>query len=351
MIFIPIILKFTNIIPVLTKQLIYRHGVVWLLLLFYLLYGNSLTGSYFSKIVYVLLILANFAISYYLLLFIIFPFLFKRRLFLILSSLFLLLFFISFDYFNIHFLMPFFNAISQKSKAPFFNFIFNSMLLWSFVFFSASGTYLNWQSIKDLKKVTEKERYFLQTELIHLKHQFNSHLTFNFFNFCYSKLSKISPIASESIECFSEMLHYSLKIKKNEKISLIEEINYIENFIAIQKCITNKPNIQLSVEGEFKNFVITPMILSVFVENAIKHGVINNLTHPILVSIKIVNDKLFFSTENLKKNEKIITTVGIGIENTKQILNIFYKDNHSLIINESNSIFHLELILNINILS
>ncbi len=209
------------------------------------------------------------------------------------------------------------------------------------------GSYFNWKSIERIKENLEKEKNVISRELSFLKNQFHSHLTFNFLNFCYSKMLRSAPKAAESVEDFSEMLRYSLSNRQPEEyVPLKKEICYIENFIAIQKCISSGVFVKLDVEGETTNYLILPMMLAVFVENSFKHGVFSDPEKPICILLIVKNDSLFFSVKNNKTRKTTIASTGIGLANIKQLLSLFYCNKHSLIIEETDSTYSSELILN-----
>lgn len=224
-------------------------------------------------------------------------------------------------------------------------FIKSSLLLYSYVVFSTIGTYYNWYSLARFKIVIEKERNILNLELNHLKHQFNSHLTFNFLNFCYSKMLSISPPAALRLENYSEMLHYSLKIKNSQTQQLDDEIEYIKNFISIQECITNHVYYTLDIEGESSDFIIQPMILPYFIENAFKHGDISDKQNPIKIKLRIEEKYLCFFIEN-KKTQNLKKTASKYISNSiQQTLDMFYSNSYTLDIKDLDKTYIISLIL------
>jgi two-component system LytT family sensor kinase len=332
----------------LSKNIIYRHLFIWLFLIAFIVYSDAVNGSIKAKFIYFFLFTFNFAISYYLLLLLIFPtFLFKKNKLVVLFYFLILVFFICWDFFHLKYILPSFNGNTPRGKLSLFEFIKSSALFFSFVTVSAFGSYLNWESIERYKLALEKEKRIISSELSFLKNQFNSHLTFNFLNFCYAKLFKASPKAAESVEYFSEMLHYSLNFNSNQKLLLVKEIDYIQNFINIQKCLTTEIYADFSVNLDQENYYIMPMILTVFVENAFKHGVINDYNNPIEIKLEVKDYLISFVTHNKKKNQKIIISSGVGIENIKQTLNLFYENKHSLQISETDTDYYSKLELNI----
>lgn len=326
-----------------SKEILYRHLLIWFFLIWYIIYSDVVEGALIAKSVYVFLFLFNCFICYYLLLFVIFPLKHSNKFAFLVCLLFATVFFICFDFIHVTKILHYFSANTPRANLPAFEFIKSSLLFYLFVFTSSLGTYLNRRSIMRFKKIAEKEKQIMMLELSTLKDQFNSHLTFNFLNFCYSKILPISQKASESIEAFSEMLHYSLVIKPNQPITLIKEVEYIENFILIQKCISVDVFVEFKIIGNFNEFKIMPMILSVFIENSFKHGVINNSKKPIVINMEIQNDVFIFEIINDKSNQKTIDNTGFGVKNIKETLDLLYPQKHSFVINETELTYSVKL--------
>lgn len=331
----------------LPKNVMVRHAMIWGFLMIYIIYSNFVEGNIFTKTVYLFCFTTNLAICYYLLLLIIFPNLIERKnILFVLGLLLVFTFFLSWDYFHLKKVLPYFEGTTPRNQLSSFEFFKSSGLIFSFILFSALGSYLNRKSVEQFKELVEKEKNVISNELSFLKNQFNSHLTFNFFNFCYAKMLSISPKAAESVEDFTEMLHYPLKNKVNNKASLLEEIEYINQFIRVQNLISSEMYVNINVTREIHNYQITPMILSVFVENAFKHGVFNEPENPIVISLNTNENNIQFEIRNKKKNQKTLIETGIGIDNIQQILELFYKDNYTLSVENSINTYSVKLHLN-----
>jgi two-component system, LytTR family, sensor kinase len=180
----------------------------------------------------------------------------------------------------------------------------------------------------------------LQKELNFLKNQFNSHITFNFLNFCYSKVHNLSEETAEAIDLFSSMLRYSLEIRPEQKVPLLKEIEYIKNFIELQKLLTSQVYVDFTCQGNFNDKLILPRILVTFVENAFKHGQFNKSSHPITISLKEHEDSICFKVINKRNNKKNLNNTGIGIENVFQVLNLYYDKAYKLNISDSENDYY-----------
>jgi|SRR3954464_1305614 len=201
-----------------------------------------------------------------------------------------------------------------------------------------------------LKKELEslkKENAIITKELDFMKNQFNAHVIFNFLNFCYSKVHKSSLNAADAIEAFSDMLRYSLQIKPMEHVPLKKEIEYLENFIRVQKCLTTKVCINFQYEGQIHEKSILPRVLVTFVENAFKYGEINNELHPIEIYLFADSHQVIFNVKNKKSLAKRLEGLEPNYQNVKQMLDALYKDRYELKIKNTQGDYHSELVLEV----
>jgi hypothetical protein len=309
----------------------YRHTAIWLCIAFYMYIFGSPDGGLFVKLIFTVTFVLSLTVPYYLLLLYVYPRFFENNklffgtLLIAVSVLFLLI-----DYANNKFILPFFNVHTARETFAPMDSIKVSMLKFLLIGFAATGVYLNRRSLLKIKYSYEREKLEITEELAFLSNQFHSHLTFNFISFCHGQLLRISKKSAESMENFASMLLYSLNTKPGQFISIAQEIEYIENFIEIQRCITTEVYVTFKHEGEHENFKILQGIFSVFVENAFKHGIYSNEKKPIIIILEICDDNLLFEIENQRKIGSKSISNGIGLKNIKEVLEIFYKDSYSL---------------------
>lgn len=327
-----------------SREDIARHLIVWSCVVLYFIIFSSISGSLISKIIWNLILLVNFSFSYYILLLYVWPNLFdKRRLYFLFLFILLLFLFFATYLFLIDYIIPSLGAKTAlygkplRIQAPKF------LINFSYVVFASIGTYYNRLGIKKVKEAEILNQNNIKIELMILKSQFHSHLTFNFLNFCYNKIRHFSSETAVTIEEFSFMLRYSLKEESKKIVCLQKEIEYIENFISFQKSLINPLYVEFKYEGELSSVYIPPKILIVFIENAFKHGVLHNPKTPITIFIKSLPTNLFFSIQNHKSYQKGLIESGIGLKNIKQILTLFYPNNHLIKIKETDKLFICEL--------
>jgi sensor histidine kinase YesM len=180
-----------------------------------------------------------------------------------------------------------------------------------------------------------------QARLFFLRSQLNPHFLFNNLNSIYSLVSQNDTNALSAIEKLSNILRYSL-YQSEKKVMVSQELNYIEDFIELQRQRHSfNLNIILEVTDEVKSKYIPPFIIIPFIENAFKHGDLKN--QPVCFSVFMKGGQFCFKAKNsiLKQQKDIVG--GIGIDNIKQRLMLLYENKHSLIINETETLFTVDL--------
>jgi LytS/YehU family sensor histidine kinase len=126
---------------------------------------------------------------------------------------------------------------------------------------------------------------------------------------------------------------------KDEKVSLEKEVEYLQNYIDLQRLrISDSVIINFVIEGNMDGKMVEPMLLIPFVENAFKHGVSYLDESNINIVLKVANGNLHFRVENnrIKKNDDPIQQEsGIGLKNVLRRLELLYPGKHIINIEES----------------
>jgi hypothetical protein len=203
--------------------------------------------------------------------------------------------------------------------------------------------------IRERLKKTEIEK--TNAELSYLKAQINPHFLFNTLNSIYSLAILKSDKTADAVVKLSEMMRYVLNDSNSNFISLKNELNYITNYIDLQR-MRLTPNVKLNYahEGIVLDKKIAPLILIPFIENAFKHGVNSEENSEIDIAIIVSETTIKLSVKNncVSTNNQTLNKSGLGIENTKQRLNLLYPKNHLLNIAEVDNSFVVSLIINLH---
>ena len=208
---------------------------------------------------------------------------------------------------------------------------------------------------KDEKEILQTALGSSEANLGFLRSQINPHFLFNALNTLYgTALQENADRTGEGIQKLGDMMRFMLHENMQEKISLTREVDYLNNYIDLQKLRTStSPDIiiQTNIEEQLNRLDISPMLLIPFVENAFKHGISLQQPSFINVSLHTKENVLYFDVNNsvhLKSEydpEKMKS--GIGLQNVKQRLALLYPKKHELIIRESAKEFFVHLTINL----
>lgn len=171
------------------------------------------------------------------------------------------------------------------------------------------------------------ERENLKSELSHLRYQLQPHFFFNALNNIYSLMDSSPAKAKESIHGLAKLMRHILYETKDERITLIKEVEFLENAIRLMKLrLTDMVSVKVSFPEKVGSQQIAPLLLIPLVENAFKHGVSTLLPTSIFIEMKLEDSTLFFNTSNthLKKPQTDHSVSGIGIVNMKKRLELLY---------------------------
>jgi len=169
-------------------------------------------------------------------------------------------------------------------------------------------------------------------ELNFLRSQINPHFLFNALNNLHATVQLKPEKAGDYILKLGDMLRYVLEDCKKDKVSLINEISYIKNYIFFQKQKDEKlQKVRLEVSGEdLSNFYLEPMLFIALVENAFQHSYLENTERQwIDISINLKNEELTFSVRNNLGDQKQ-NQLGVGLQNVKRRLELLYPNRHSI---------------------
>ena len=201
---------------------------------------------------------------------------------------------------------------------------------------------------KELKSQT------LQSELKFLKSQINPHFLFNTLNSLYALTLKKSDLAPEIVLKLSEMMRYMLYECNEREVSLSKEINYLKNYLELEKIRQGKKmNINFQITGEVSNQKIAPLMFIPFIENSFKHGISNQISNGYVnILLEIEGNEVYMTIENSKAASLPSPTGkrsgGIGLKNVRRRLNLLYPERYKLAIEEDPNTYTVKLEIDLN---
>jgi len=200
------------------------------------------------------------------------------------------------------------------------------------------------QNDKALAEIAQRQS---QIELQLLQQQINPHFLFNTLNNLYALTLTGSKDAPTLVMQLANLLRYTVYEGQNHRVVLAQEIQYIQDFLALQSIRSgDKCRLSVSYPEHANRWEIAPLLLIIIIENAFKHGVETSQSHcEVDINIQIEGSCLLMSCKNslpaINKNRQ----PGIGLDNLKRRLALLYSGKYSLSSSVQNSQWQTKLSL------
>lgn len=124
------------------------------------------------------------------------------------------------------------------------------------------------------KQQEQLQKRTAEAELNLLKSQVQPHFLFNTLNNIYFVAQRESPATAEMLERLSNIMRYFVDEGPKDKIGLAREIDFIRDYIHLEKMRMRHPmQIDFDIKGDVNGVNIPPMLLIPLVENVFKHGI------------------------------------------------------------------------------
>ncbi len=201
------------------------------------------------------------------------------------------------------------------------------------------------------QRMAETAKEKAEAELNFLKSQINPHFLFNSLNSVYFLIDKKNNEARESLHKFSDMLRYQLYEVNGARIPVEREISYLKDYVDLQKLRKDEHySVSFNYSPQVSGFLIEPLLLIPFVENAFKHvSSFNEKTNFVRLELNRGNGQFIFSAENsCDKGKTSDQFSGIGLNNVKRRLELLYPGRHELTILDENETYKVCLKLKID---
>jgi two-component system, LytTR family, sensor kinase len=203
-----------------------------------------------------------------------------------------------------------------------------------------------------MNSILEKEK--TENELKFLRAQTNPHFLFNAINSIYILIKKDPDLAEATLARFSDMLRYQLYECNFAEVPIEKEIEYLSNYIEMEKLRKGSAlSVDYKVDQSLSNFMISPLLIIPFVENAFKH--VSNFSD----KRNFINISLSYGGGSFKM---VVTNSidpganwpsenragGIGQENTIRRLKLVYPERHDLTIRKANETYFVSLTIKLS---
>lgn len=196
-----------------------------------------------------------------------------------------------------------------------------------------------------LNKVEKEQAEKRRAEIRMLQAQINPHFLFNTLDSLrFTSMMNNVPVVSDGLAALSHLLRSSI-LKDNSYTPLHSELQTVEDYLTLQRircCETIVLKTEISEEAAKAS--VMRLLLQPIVENAVIHGIKENVPLTIrlkawvgkeMLYISIIDDGKGFDQEKAGEDgvPKSSKMSGIGLHNVKDRLYLAYKDNQSFSIN------------------
>ncbi|WEK37759.1 MAG: histidine kinase [Candidatus Pseudobacter hemicellulosilyticus] len=187
-----------------------------------------------------------------------------------------------------------------------------------------------WYEQQRLAQSLQKDKAEAQLEL--LKSQVQPHFIFNTLNNIYSLSTQNNSKTPDLIFRLSSLLSYMLYDSKQDTIPLTKEIEYISNYIELEKIrYGERLDVSMNILMDPDHIRIAPFLMLPLVENSFKHGASHSIEHCwIRIDVLAREGALIIKVENSIPINGCIQHAksGIGTDNLRKRLEYIYPRKH-----------------------
>jgi two-component system, LytTR family, sensor kinase len=173
-------------------------------------------------------------------------------------------------------------------------------------------------------RMEQLERSFSQARLNALRMQLDPHFLFNALNTISAQVEREPRLARQMIEHLGDLLRLSLENKDRQEVPLIEEMAFLEHYLAIQRIrFGDRLRFATEIAPEVKYAMVPCLVVQPLVENAIRHGLSSRATGgSVLVSARKVEKQLEICVTDdgvgLPPGWTLETSAGLGLSVTQE---------------------------------
>ncbi|MGB8193846.1 MAG: histidine kinase [Chitinophagaceae bacterium] len=241
-------------------------------------------------------------------------------------------------------LMPLLADGSNYGRGTTLSYYFADNLLYGMFYGGTGIVYYFMQRASKAEK--EKQALLVEkqhAELSFLRSQINPHFLFNSLNNIYALVYHKNDQSLTAIQQLSGLLRYILYAKE-DTVPVQKELEYIQNYIDLELMRHEKKElVHFDAKLSADQPEIVPLLLLPFVENAFKHGDLNQSAEPVSIHCETNQKELLFRVRNVKAVKQTDAQGGVGLENIKRRLALLYPLKHRLEIEDTPRYFTVNL--------
>lgn len=193
------------------------------------------------------------------------------------------------------------------------------------------------------KEITEQRWLRLKTrmELEALRAKVNPHFLFNTLNSIASLIPVDPHRAEEMVQRLSHLFRYTLDASNHEKMQLAEELEFIREYLEIEKVrLSERLSYKIEIDEELAHILIPSLLLQPVVENSVKYGIASSKKGGFIhlkcnkvndyCQIEIIDTGTGYNPSQVKE--------GFGLSAIRELLSLNYGTNHEFKISTDNGV-------------
>ena len=225
--------------------------------------------------------------------------------------------------------------VRRPAQVSFLRYYLSSLLttlpLCMFLYFAVLGCVYAYAYYREMREREEQQArlaaQLAEARLSALRMQLNPHFLFNSLN-AITVLVRDGKIedASRMLELLSGVLRQVLQSHKRQEVTLEEELQFIEKYLAIEQVrFSDRLQIDWTIDSNLHNALVPEFILQPLVENAIRHGVGKRSEEGrIEITAAAANGELVLSVRDNGPGYAATSEGGVGLENTRDRLRTLF---------------------------
>ncbi|MCF0073551.1 sensor histidine kinase [Dyadobacter sp. CY261] len=202
----------------------------------------------------------------------------------------------------------------------------------SFIFISRSFL-MEWRKTAIEAEQLKAERFASQYQS--LKDQLNPHFLFNSLNVLSNLVYENPDTSAKFIRQLSRIYRYVLDVQQEELVPLEKEMEFAENYLALQKIRFEEGLVYHIHVGENVRGSLPPLSLQLLLENAIKHNVASK-QQPLVIEIRLVGDELIVENNLQPRSSLPEESAGVGLANVSKRYELL-SDKKIAVLNNGNT--------------
>ena len=207
------------------------------------------------------------------------------------------------------------------------------ILIYGFVLGMIGIMQFQMRAQRDAMKALELQKQLSEAQLRALQMQLEPHFLFNTLNAITTLVELGRPQqAVEMLEHLNTILKSTLKRTTPEKVPLSEELEVVENYLAIEQVrFADRLRIEIKVEPAALDSLVPCFLLQPIVENAIRHGIAHCESDGVVEATARRDGNLLrlqVRDTGAGRNGRAKPGNGIGLKNTRERLAHFYQDGY-----------------------